>query len=95
MQGIEFEEDKDYQGLKAKTFATPVAKQGFIMKQLERMGIADKATANFILLGVAMVLFGVTIFLYAGILSDGAKSIQNSEQMAAQQKIMREMMGIK
>lgn len=72
MQGIEFEEDKDYQGLKLKTFENTVARQGFIMRLLERIGVADTTTANFILLGIVAVFFGIAIFLYAGILSNGS-----------------------
>lgn len=73
MQGIEFEEDKDYQGLKAKTFENVSAKQGSIMKIMERIGFADKSTANLVLLGLVALLFGTAIFLYAGILVKPAK----------------------
>lgn len=73
MQGIEFEEDKDYQGLKAKTIANAPAKQGFIMKTMERIGFADKSTANLVLLGLVALLFGTAIFLYAGILTEPAR----------------------
>jgi len=100
MQGIEFEEDKDFSGLKTPglkvgTFEVPVQKHGPFLKLLEKIGIDDKTTGNFILLGVAAIFFGITIYLYAGLLGDGAQSIQSSEQIAAQQKVMREMMGIK
>lgn len=95
MQGIEFEEDKNYQGLKAKTFSSPSRSKSAMMELLEKAGITDKATANLILLGITAFFFGITIFLYAGILGDSANSVLSSEQMAAQQKVMREMMGIK
>ena len=74
MQGIEFEEDKVYQGLKTKTFEVPVAKQGFIMKLMERIGFADKSTANLVLLAITAILFGAAIFLYAGVLTQPAKN---------------------
>ncbi|MFZ2303539.1 MAG: hypothetical protein WAV98_01970 [Minisyncoccia bacterium] len=74
MQGIEFEEDKDYQGLlRAKTLANTTSKQGFIMKFMEKIGFVDKTTANFVLLGLVAILFGITIFLYAEILTEPAK----------------------
>lgn len=95
MQGIEFEEDKNYQGLKAQTLSTPAIKQGFIMKLLEKAGVSDKSTANFILLGVAAIFFGITIYLYAGILGENVPAKQSAEEIMAHQKAMREMMGIK
>lgn len=95
MQGIEFEEDKDYRGLKVKTLATPLKKQSLMMGILEKAGVADKSTANLILLGIAAFFFGITIFLYAGILGDSANSVLSSEQLATQQRVMKEMLGIK
>ncbi len=74
MQGIEFEEDKDHQGLKAKTFETVSVKQGSIMRLMERIGFTDKSTANLVLLGIVALLFGAAIFLYAGILVEPAKN---------------------
>lgn len=72
MQGIEFEDDKNLSGLLTKV---PVqsAKPSFMMGILAKIGVIDKTTANFILLGVAAAGLGVTIFLYAGLLSEPAK----------------------
>lgn len=95
MQGIEFEEGNNLHSLKAKTLSTPVAKQGFLMGLVEKTGIADKTTANFILLGIAMIFFGITIFLYAGILGESVPSKLSAEQITAQQKAMNEMLSIK
>lgn len=95
MQGIEFEEDNNLQGLKAQTVSTPVAKDGFIIRLLAKAGIADKSTANLILLGIAAIFFGITIYLYAGILGENVPSKQSAEELMTQQKAMKEMMGIK
>lgn len=95
MQGIEFEEDNDFRGLKVRTVPSSIEKPSFIMNLLEKFGIADKTTANFILLGIAMVFFGITIFLYAGILGENVPSRQSAEQITAQLKAMREMQGIR
>ena len=61
---------------------------------LQKMGIADKATANFALLAVAMFFLGVTIFLYAGILGENVPSEQSVQQITEQTRAMREMQGI-
>lgn len=95
MQGIEFEEDKNFQGLKAQTLSAQVAKQGFLMSLLEKLGVNDKPAANLILLAIAAIFFGITIFLYAGVLGENVPSKQGVEEIIAQQKAMKEMMGIK
>lgn len=90
MQGIEFEDDKNMSGISAKAPQVPVGKQSFMMKLLEKMGITDKATANFILLGIAVVFFAITIYLYAGVLGGSGKSHKlTPEQMQAQLKLMQ------
>lgn len=68
MQGIEFEEEKTYQGLRTREPLEVIENKGFIMKLLGKVGIEDRSIANFILLGVAAILFGVAIFLFAGAL---------------------------
>ncbi|HBB44191.1 MAG: hypothetical protein UW27_C0011G0017 [Parcubacteria group bacterium GW2011_GWA1_44_13] len=100
MQGIEFEDDKDFQGLKASglkvgTFEVPVAKQGPFLKLLEKAGIDDKATGNFVILGIAAILFGIAMFLYAGILGENVPSKQSTEEIMAQLKVLKEMQKIK
>ncbi|MFZ2831677.1 MAG: hypothetical protein WAZ40_00820 [Minisyncoccia bacterium] len=62
MQGIEFEIDK---GLTASQVHQP---ESWLVKLLMRFGVTDETTANFILGGLVGVLFGIMIFLYAGIL---------------------------
>ncbi|OIP65341.1 MAG: hypothetical protein COV32_02730 [Candidatus Yonathbacteria bacterium CG10_big_fil_rev_8_21_14_0_10_43_136] len=73
MQGIEFEEDKNFSGIKSKAIEPTVARQGFIMKLMVRIGFADNATANLVLLSFAALLFGTAIFLYAEILVEPEK----------------------
>ncbi len=95
MQGIEFEEDKDFSGLKAKAIEPTVTRQGFIMKFLEKGGISDKTTGNFILLGISMIFFGVAIFLYAGLFGKNIPSKENTQQITAQLRVLKEMQRIK
>ena len=95
MQGIEFEEDRNFQDIKVKTLTESPAKQGFIIDLLAKAGIADKSTADIVLLGIAAIFFGITIFLYAGILGNNAPVRLTQEQIAEQQRVMKEMMGIK
>lgn len=94
MQGIEFEDDRTYGGLSTKA-QIPVGKPSWMLRMLYAMGISDKTTANFILLGVAMVLFGFAIFTYAGILGKSTPKAQDVQQIAAQLKALHEMQGIK
>lgn len=63
MQGIEFETD---QGSTTTYSMTP--KKSGMLELLSKVGVDDTATANFILLGIVAVFFGITIFLYAGII---------------------------
>lgn len=67
MEGIEFETD---QGSTATYSMTP--KKSGMLKFLGKFGVEDTTTASFILLSVTAILFGVAIFLYAGILSNGS-----------------------
>lgn len=73
MQGIEFEEDRSFSGPSKTASQVPAEKPSLVMGLLEKMGIADKTTANFILLSVAAIFFGITIFLYSGILAKPEK----------------------
>lgn len=96
MQGIEFEENNNlHDELNTQTLSTPFAKQGFIIKLLEKTGVTDKSTVNLILLSIAAIFFGITIYLYAGILGGNTLTKLSPEQMAEQQRAMKEMMGIK
>lgn len=70
MEGIQFEEDREYAGLKARAVDGGAEKQSFMMGLLEKVGITDKTTANFALLGVAIVLLGITIYMYSGIFAE-------------------------
>ena len=94
MQGIEFEDDSRYEDLGAKKFTAP-EKTGFMIKLLAKAGIEDRGTANFVLICIAVVFFAYSIYLYAGLLGDGASTVLSSEQIAEQQKIMQEMQGIR
>lgn len=73
MEGIQFEEDREYSGLKARAVQGGAEKQSFMMGLLEKVGIEDKTTANFALLGVAIVLLGITIYMYSGIFAEQKK----------------------
>lgn len=95
MQGIEFEEDRNFSGLSTQAQQRPAPKQSLIMGLVAKMGITDTATANYILLGVAMLFFGIAIFLYAGVLGENIPSKQSADQIAAQLRVLREMQNLK
>lgn len=63
MQNIEFETDQGSPSLEA--YMTP--KKSFMVGLLEKFGIKDTATANIILIAIAAIFFGVTIYLYSDI----------------------------
>ncbi len=68
MQDIKFETDRSFDiNLSRNTVST---KGGFILKLLAKLGISDTVTTNYILFGMAVILIGITIFMYAGILKD-------------------------
>lgn len=72
MQNIEFEEENSYQ------IKDVIVKQSFMKSILSKVGISEPMTANYVLLGVAVVLFGVTIFMYAGLLGNKVDVILTS-----------------
>ncbi|KKS58516.1 MAG: hypothetical protein UV24_C0021G0012 [Candidatus Nomurabacteria bacterium GW2011_GWA2_42_41] len=45
---------------------------------LSKVGISDPMTANYVLIGIAVVFFGITIFMYAGLLGNEADVILTS-----------------
>lgn len=71
MQNIEFDENKEIQGQTVPNSET----QSFMMGLLEKVGVEDKTTANFILTGFAAIGFGITIFMYAGMFSEPKKDL--------------------
>ncbi|MFA5997733.1 MAG: hypothetical protein WC791_04610 [Candidatus Paceibacterota bacterium] len=97
MQGIEFDEDKDLGGysLRKVSKVTSEGKPSYMFKLLNKAGIEDKTTGNFILLCIAIVFFGITIFLYAGVLGNNIPSVKTAEQIQAQLRVMHEMQNIK
>jgi len=72
MHDIEFEEENSYQ------IKNVVAKQSFMKSILSKVGISDPMTANYVLLGVAVALFGIALFMYAGLLGNEADVILTS-----------------
>ncbi|MEK7568807.1 MAG: hypothetical protein AAB497_01700 [Patescibacteria group bacterium] len=72
MQGIDFEDDRNFSGISSR-IPVQTAKPSFMMRLLASVGVADSATANYILLGVAAIFFGITIFLYAGVFAEPVK----------------------
>lgn len=81
MQGIEFEDNRDFSGISTKVSVQSM-KPSLMMKLLAKIGIADKTTANYILLAIAIVGFGLTIFLYADLLSSKTEEIIISDYEA-------------
>lgn len=74
MQNIEFNENEELQWANGQTVQNS-EKPSFMMGLLEKAGVGDKTTANFILAGVAGIGFGITIFLYAGMFSEPKKDL--------------------
>lgn len=72
MQGIDFEDDRNFSGISSQVPAQS-AEPSFMMGVLAKIGVMDKTTANLVLLGVAAIGLGVTIFLYAGALGEKKK----------------------
>lgn len=72
MQGIDFEDDRNFSGISSQV-PTQSMEPSFMMGILAKIGVADKTTANLILLGVAAMGLGVTIFLYASALVEKEK----------------------
>lgn len=70
MQGIEFETDQSFS---PGASTTPGTKKTIFGRLLMNVGITDQATANYVLLGIAAIFFGVSIFIYAGILREPEK----------------------
>lgn len=67
MNGIEFEENKIYQTKKTPTNKLIPSESGVFMHTLFKIGVTDQNTANYILLGVAAIFFGITIYIYSGL----------------------------
>ncbi len=42
-------------------------RQSFIMRLIMKMGAKDETTANYILIGLAVVFLMITVYLYAGV----------------------------
>ena len=64
MDNIEFEADK----ITATTQYTGTQKKSGMVKLLMGLGVKDEATANYILIGLSVILLALTVYLYVGIL---------------------------
>lgn len=97
MQEIKFDRNEydNESELLAQSSDFSKQRHGALIGILLKLGITNGATINFILLAVAAIFFVTTIYIYAGILGNNAPVKQTTEQIAKQQKIMREAMGIK
>lgn len=62
MQGIEFETEQSPSSKSSQR----EAKQSFMVRFLMKLGVPDVVTANYILLGIATLFFGIAIFLSRG-----------------------------
>lgn len=89
MQGIEFEENNDIQELSPRVIKNYAVKQSFFMRLLEKARVADKTTANFILLGIAVLFFGIAIYIYSGLNKSPTDQKLTREQLQAQMKVLR------
>ena len=65
MNDIKFEVDQ------APQVNLSTAKESILAKWIVKLGITDNiATANYILLAIAILFIGITIFMYVGIFSE-------------------------
>lgn len=80
MQGIEFETDQTSN----KYPASVMLKQSWMIRLLEKAGVTDRATANFVLLGLAIIFFCITIILYAGFFGVSEKRTIEQQQKDAE-----------
>lgn len=95
MQGIEFEDEVSGSSFSVDNSNTSGGKSSLMFRTLGALGITDKATANFILLGIAAGFLTVAFFLYADLIRKNIPSNQDAAQVAARLKMMQEMQGIK
>ncbi len=73
MQEIEFETDQV-----SRTSSSPYLtekKEPAMVKWLTKLGIKDEETANFVLLGIAGLFLGITIFIYAGLFAETPRDL--------------------
>lgn len=80
MQGIEFETDQ----ISNKYTTGVMMKQSWMIRLIEKAGVTDKATANFVLLGLAIVFFCTTIILYAWVFGVSEKRTIEQQQKDAE-----------
>lgn len=90
MQNVEFETDQ----IPGAT-NHPAKKEAWMVQMLMKMGVPSAGLANVILLAVAILFFGLTIWLYAGLLGGPKQIPLTPEQMAAQEQVMKQMEGMK
>lgn len=64
MDNIEFEADN----VATTTQYTGTQKKSGMVKLLMGLGVKDEATANYILIGLSVILLALTVYLYMGIL---------------------------
>lgn len=65
MNDIEFDTDKNYS---SNTYTSNGASQDPVMiRWLMKFGVPDATLAGYILIGIVVIFFVITIFLYAGI----------------------------
>lgn len=69
MQGIEFEDDRVYQEGTSLGSQDRYSRPSILTRLVFKLGVTDIAVVNYILLGVAAIFFGITIFLYADMLN--------------------------
>lgn len=72
MQGIEFETDNASSSSQKNI---PTEKTSAMVELLLKFGVKDTSTANYILLGIAGILIGATIFIYAGLIGEPEKDL--------------------
>lgn len=77
MQNIEFETDQGSPSLESYM----IPKKSFMIGLMEKVGIKDTTTANVILIAIAAIFFGITIYLYAGVFEKTPERTPQQQRM--------------
>lgn len=90
MQGIEFDTEEKMPVRRSFQPGTP--KEPDMAKLLVKVGITNPKTANLALVGIAIICFGLSIYLFMAATSKKGSIELTPEQKAAGAKIMSQMM---
>jgi hypothetical protein len=91
MEGIEFDIDESQN---TNNTSQSKRKQPLLFRLLAKIGIIDPTVANFVLVGVAAIFFGIAVFIYAGISEDNTSPKLSAQEIAQGVKALADMRSI-